>query len=199
MNSLLEPTPQGKRKFPWADARAVAAEICRELKPHCVPERLIVAGSLRRRKPMVGDVEVLYIPKMVPGIRTDMFAAPALADCVEARLEYLIEARRTIARRPNRLGNETWGDKNKLSVHLASGIPVDFFATTAPNWFNYLVCRTGPAELNIRISEAAQAKGWKWHPYKSGFTDREGNVIPVTSEREVFEFVNLKYLEPWER
>ena len=43
----------------------------------------------------------------------------------------------------------------------ASGIPVDFFATTEEAWFNYLVCRTGPAELNTRIASAASgASDW---------------------------------------
>ena len=37
------------------------------------------------------------------------------------------------------------------------------------------------------------------NPYGAGFTDGHGNLVPVTSERDVFELVGLKYLEPWER
>ncbi len=83
-----------------------------------------------------------------------------------------------------------WGEKNKLAVHVASGVPVDLFAATEANWFNYLVCRTGPGESNIAIASAAKAMGWQWHPYGTGFSrpvglGTEGRA--VASEREVFE------------
>jgi DNA polymerase/3'-5' exonuclease PolX len=88
--------------------------------------------------------------------------------------------------------------------HVASGIPVDLFATTEACWHNYLVCRTGPAESNIRIAAAAKARGWKWNPYGEGFS-RGGPLAgpeearALRSEREVFEFVGLPYTEPEER
>lgn len=46
------------------------------------------------------------------------------------------------------------------------------------------------------------AKGWKWRPYASGFSKQTlggEEWHPVTSEREVFEFVGLPFKEPWER
>lgn len=58
----------------------------------------------------------------------------------------------------------TWGDKNKLAIHIPSGIHVDFFATTERAWHNYLVCRTGGAENNIAISTAAQKKAGNGTP-----------------------------------
>lgn len=84
-------------------------------------------------------------------------------------------------------------------VHRASRIPVDLFATTREAWFNYLVCRTGPAESNTAIANAAIAKGWKWHPYDSGFTDQEGNWVYVRAERDVFDLVGLPYHAPPDR
>jgi DNA polymerase/3'-5' exonuclease PolX len=104
-----------------------------------------------------------------------------------------------LAKRTNVNGSEMWGHKNKLAVHVASGIPVDLFSARLGNWFNYLVCRTGGAESNMRIASAAQAKGWKWNPYGVGFTNETGSDVFVNSERDAFELVGLKYLEPWER
>jgi hypothetical protein len=49
---------------------------------------------------------------------------------------------------------------------------------------------------------AAQAKGWKWNPYGSGFSRAVGlgrEVHQVTREQDVFAFVGLPYLEPWQR
>lgn len=189
-----------KRKYPRVEAIAVAKELCDALKPHC--ERLIVAGSLRRRRMEVGDVEILYIPKLRPVEipAEDFFQAARVGqlDDAEARLDWLLE-QGVIAQRRNVRGATTWGAKNKLAVHVASGIPVDFFASSEASWFNYLVCRTGGAETNVRIASAAKAKGWQWNPYRAGFSRDGEPEFFAKSEQDVFEFVGLPYREPWER
>lgn len=199
--------PTEKKRYPRADAIAVVRELLPHLRPVCLPERVIVAGSLRRLKPTVGDIELLYIPEMKQIPSGDFFSRPITTPATDMILERLIESR-VIARRLNTAGHATWGPKNKLAVHLASGIPIDFFAATETNWYNYLVCRTGGAENNRAIATAAQARAWKWNPYDAGFTpvlsdgetrdpDREPYV--VTSERAVFDFLSLPYREPHER
>jgi len=182
-----------KPKYP----RAVALDVCRDLVKQLGPvcERLIIAGSLRRRKEEVGDVEILFIPKTGTVYTTSLFGEQgSLAD---AHIEDMITTGRLI-KRPNKNGGFTYGAKNKLMIHAASGVPVDLFTATEVNWWNYLVCRTGPAESNARIASLAIAKGFRWSPYGAGFTEGR-RIIPMNSEREVFAFVGLDYLEPWER
>jgi DNA polymerase (family 10) len=186
--------PPVKTKFPRAAALAVARDLQQWLSPFC--ERLIFAGSLRRRKASVGDVELLYIP-LFGTVRDGLFDTKQVS-AVDVRLEALL-AEGFLDKRLNVDGHTTWGEKNKLAVHAFSNIPVDLFAATPANWFNYLVCRTGSAENNTRIAAAAQNKGWKWNPYGMGFTDAHQRIIPVTCERDVFELAGLPYLEPWER
>src|SRR5436190_23971821 len=60
-------TEEPKQKFPRAAAVNVAREIVNRIRPFT--ERLLICGSLRRRKMEVGDVEVVYIPLFAP--RTD--------------------------------------------------------------------------------------------------------------------------------
>ena len=187
-----------KRKYPAADALAVARELCAALKP--VTNALIVAGSLRRRREFVGDVEILYIPLMSKKQDpAELLPLEIQADEAELVIWTLLCSRVLWKREHN--GGTSWGLKNKLAVHGASGIPVDLFAARPANWWCQVVCRTGSAESNIRICQAAQRRGWKWQPYGVGFTDRRGELIYhlVQSERDVFEAVGLKYLEPWER
>ena len=183
-----------KPKFPRAEAIAVARIIVDFLKPFC--ERLIVAGSLRRRRTAVGDVEILYVPKY--SAEPDGLFDTVRVNCVDRRLEQMLQCG-TISKRLNTLGSETWGERNKLARHTTSQIPVDLFEATTSNWFNYLVCRTGSAANNTRIASAAQAKRWKWHPYAAGFTDHQGNSVRVESEQDVFRLAGLPYLEPWQR
>ncbi|MGN6555627.1 MAG: hypothetical protein ACTHLW_18115 [Verrucomicrobiota bacterium] len=181
-----------KLRFPNAVGMKVAAELCAALKLTC--EKLVVAGSLRRRKATIGDVEILYISKCeVRQDPDDMFSkiTVKLADEVIASLE----KSGVLERRKNVNGSEMYGPKNKLMRHKETGLPVDLFAATPENWFNYLVCRTGPADSNTRICMAAQARGWKWNPYGVGFS-RGDEIQAVASEEEVFAFVGLPFEKP---
>jgi DNA polymerase/3'-5' exonuclease PolX len=103
-----------------------------------------------------------------------------------------------LAPRLNALGHQTVGPKNKL-MRAQSGIPVDLFTATEENWFNYLVCRTGPAALNQTIATAAQLRGWKWTPYGPGYQGPEGEIHRCASEEDVFHFIGMPYKAPNER
>lgn len=178
-------------KFP----RAVAIEAVREVLEvfGLACHRVIVAGSLRRQKQVVGDAEILYIPHCA--VDTDLFGnVTQRFDITDQALEWLL-VRGVIKKRENVNGATMWGPKNKFAVHVRTGVPIDFFRATHDNWWNYLVCRTGPSESNIAIAAAAERQGMKWHPYDKGFTTA-GHWIQVRSEEEVFATVGLPYKEP---
>lgn len=190
-----------KPKFPRALAIGVAREIVAALQPCCMTDRLIVAGSLRRRKAEVGDVEIVYVPiiEQRKGPSGDMFAPEAYRphNLADEAITLLIEGR-VLEPRTNTLGHAMMGDSNKLLRHLSTGVPVDLFAIAAPSWWNYVVCRTGGEQTNIRIASEAKRKGWRWSPYSPGFK-RAGQIRAMHSEQEVFSFVGLPYQEPWDR
>ena len=187
-----------KKRWPRAAALDVARELCAALKPNCL--RLIVAGSLRRMKAAVGDVEILYIPRFEDR-QFDMFTVAPVNLAEETISAWLGSG--VLSKRASKTGSFAWGAKNKLAVHRG-GIPVDLFAATEDNWWNYLVCRTGPADSNTRICMAAQERGWKWNPYGAGFSRGgplagEPDHYAVTSEEDVFRFVGLPYAQPGDR
>lgn len=185
--------------YPRKEAIAVARELCEILHP--LTERILVAGSLRRGKQLVGDVEILFIPKemMMPD-PASLFGEPIKTNLAELAFAQLLRDGR-LSKRPNKEGGTAWGPKNKLAVHEPSGIPVDLFTATEDNWACLSVCRTGSAANNERICNAAIAKGLKWAPYGLGFLDRktEDLVIRCRTEQEVYNAVGLQYREPWER
>ena len=185
-----------KQRWPLADAECVAMTLCDLLENTCV--RCVIAGSIRRRKPTVGDIQLLFIPHFADRqVPPDLF--PKRVSLADLQIEALLRTG-TLAKRLNKNGGTAWGEKNKLAVHVASGIPVDLFSATTENWFNYLVCRTGGTESNMALCNAAIAKGWKWNPYGTGFEKRAGyGRHVVTGERDVFEFVGLPYRVPEER
>lgn len=197
----------GKTKFPRALAIEVAKAICDAIRPAVVETTdggrfLKVCGSLRRRKDLVGDVEIVYVPALAAGLpTTDLFGATTpgqLINPVDGVLQELID-QGILARRLNKLGRPSWGDENKLAVHVPSGVPVDLFSTSRVAWWGYVACRTGSAESNTRIAGEALRKGWRWHPTAGHFRDVMGRKVPITSEEDVFRLVGLPYLEPHQR
>lgn len=184
------------RQFPRAEALAVANKFVEFLDRHCT--RCVIAGSLRRRRPLVSDIEILFVSKIVrvPD-PADMFGGTIEISAAVRAIEALLQVG-VISKRLNSKGSPTWGPENKLAVHNTSGIPVDFFATSEDRFFNALFVRTGPVALNKEVAAAALARGWEWHAYGDGFT-RGREAKRVKAERDVFDHVGLEYREPWAR
>jgi DNA polymerase/3'-5' exonuclease PolX len=183
-----------KERFANKIATEAAEEITTALHGGC--HRLEIAGSLRRKKPYVGDVEILYIPIFEDRkVNLLFWEETNLVDEAIGKLlqEGIIEKRSLANKRT------VWGMYNKLAIHTRTGIPVDFFRTSEATWFNYLVCRTGPASSNMRIASEALKRGWRWNPYSIGFSNQAGETHQVLSEADVFEFVGLPYLPPEKR
>lgn len=200
---VVDDAPETKRKYPRAAAVAVVRELLAVLTPQT--ERLIVAGSLRRLKGEVGDIEILYIPKWQKvRDQDDLFGAAVDQNVTAVLLDCLVTAG-YLEQRLNKNGSTMWGDENKYARHVRSGVPIDFFATTAEKWHNQLVVRTGPSASNIAIAAAAIERGWSWHTYGAGFTRGGGTSgrpfeeRVMGSEREVFEFVGMPFLPPEKR
>ncbi|KKL25821.1 hypothetical protein LCGC14_2401470 [marine sediment metagenome] len=164
-------------------AKVIAEKLKSLLAPVC--EKIEVAGSIRRRKPQVGDIELLVIPRYV-----------AAVDQLDREIGALM-IQGILGHRRTRRGSRIYGSKNKLLIHV-NGIGVDIFSTDEQCWPVALVVRTGGKETNKRIATAALRKGWRFHAYGSGFSTPDGEIV-CHSEREVFEAVGLRYLETWER
>lgn len=166
-------------------ARAIAGELKELLAPAC--EKIEIAGSIRRRKPEVGDIELLCIPRFEEGI-----------DLLERTLGYFM-LRQVFDYRRDKRGRITYGPQNKLLVHKPSGIGVDIFSTTEGCWAVAMVVRTGGKATNIEISTRAKERGLRFHAYGRGFTRADSSELVCRSEQDVFRAVGLRYLEPWER
>lgn len=179
-----------KQRWPRATAILLADEIKSELEPFC--ERIEIAGSLRREKLDVGDIEILYVPKFEDR-QADMFTTEPYDIANEKISEWLNNG--TISKRPGVDGRFTWGLKNKLAIHR-DGIPIDFFATTIPCWWVSLVIRTGGKESNLKLTNGAIAKGMHLNAYGEGVTLQNKTVIPATSEHHVFDLCGVTYSEP---
>ena len=179
-----------KRRFPFDLADLVGKSLTGQLSPAC--ERIELAGSIRRRRQDVGDIEILCIPK-VAGL--DLFGQPVEGDNELDRLCLELLDKGTFQFRLNSSGVKMYGPLNKYVVHAATGIPVDVFSTTPEQWGMAMVVRTGPADFCRAIMSRFQQLGLQGHAY-GGVSTAGGQLIECPTEEKVFELLQWDFLPP---
>lgn len=198
-----------KEKFPRADAEKLADHLMAlRYKLGDFSERWTIAGSIRRKKAFVSDVEVVYIPifderpkKVEPSAQMDLGIAPKEPEMEEfAYLDEAIEVligEGILEKRRKKDGAVMFGKWVKLLRHVRTGIPIDFFACTADGWWTTLVSRTGGKDSNLELATRALRLGYTWNPGGRGFTSlSDGSVVAVDSEEAAFQFVGMPCLPP---
>jgi DNA polymerase/3'-5' exonuclease PolX len=185
-------------RLPLAVARSVAIELAGLLAPACV--RIRIAGSIRREKADIGDIDLVCEPKIereAAGLFGDQFIERDLLHDLCCRLADA----GTLERRRDKNGRPTWGPNLKRAVY--SGLSVDLQAVTDPTtWGAWYLIRTGPAEFNKAIvtpvwQGGKMPAGFEWH---SGFQlHRYGGRVETPTEGDIFEALGYVYQEPSER
>ena len=188
-----------KIKFPLADAHSLALQMMltsgHDLGAACA--RWEIAGSIRRKKALVGDIEIIFVPvvRAVPPPQLELgMGLPTTPVTVSVMDEKLNELMRKgiLAMRPSVTGSTMCGPLVKLLVHVPTGIPIDFFACTAQGWWTTLVSRTGGKASNTELAWRANRLGFTWNPGGVGFTRLgDGAEFPILSEEEAFRFVGM--------
>jgi DNA polymerase/3'-5' exonuclease PolX len=164
------PSTGAGRRLPLPEAQRRADELMAALRATRVPlDRLVYAGSLRRRREDVGDLDLLATTRGDP------------RKVMEAFL-HLPTVRQV------RLSGET-----KTTVVLDGGLQVDL-RVVAPEAFGaawqYF---TGSKDHNIRLRTLAQQKGWKVNEYGL-YRGEERTDAPT--EEDVYAAVGLPLIPP---
>ena len=161
-------------KYPYEEAMEQALQVKAALAPHC--ERIEIAGSIRRKKLMVGDIEIVAIPKPY---EVGLFASgivPVVNQWDKVKGELPCKYTQRI---------------------LPSGIKLDLFFATPDNWGYILAIRTGPADYSAQVLAA----GWVKRGYKGqgGMLWNGSNPVPVREEQDLFNLLALPWAEPENR
>jgi DNA polymerase/3'-5' exonuclease PolX len=191
-------------------ARGKALELVAKLAPHC--ERVEIAGSIRRGKKQVKDIDLVAIPKMASSTtllgvtddvsKTDFYAAVrGELWSITAEGTKLIRGTSYISRGGN--PPHTFATRDE-------SISVDIYLATVETWATLLLIRTGSAEHNIWLASRAKSCGGRLHADGSGLelpgqydplAQRNVNmrVLRPQSEEEVFKALGIPFAEPRER
>jgi len=150
------------------EAQSIANEVYYRLKPHC--EKIVVAGSIRRQKAEIRDIDLVLIPANLGLLSQEI----------------------------NRLGPPVL-DGEKLRRVNFNGTQVDIYYANQKTWATLLLIRTGSKENNIRLCSRARSLGMKLKANGDGVIDVDGKLIPIESEEQVYKVLKLPYQEPWKR
>ncbi|MDG7007507.1 MAG: DNA polymerase/3'-5' exonuclease PolX [Nitrososphaerota archaeon] len=125
-----------------------------------------MAGSLRRGKSTVGDLDLLATdPRVVDAVK----GCPGVAQVLES------------------------GPK-RTSVRLEEGVQVDVRVFAEDEYGAALVYFTGSKDHNIALRNLAIEEGWKLNEY--GLFDRAGARLAGRTEEEVYRKLGMAYIPP---
>ncbi len=153
----------------------ISEDILEDLRSHPEVIRCSLAGSQRRHRETIGDIDFLVSSKE-PTIVIEDFAGHELVESVLVKGE------------------------TKTSVILAGGIQADLRVVTDAEFPFALAYFTGSKEHNIVMRQRAIARGLRLNEYglfKSKEETRDPELlVPCQTEEEIFEKLDLAYIPP---
>lgn len=180
----------GIGKIELAEARVVADKVLKHIEP--AMKRIEVAGSIRRQKQTVGDIELV-----------------AIVDDRDKLYRLISDVGQTI--KPGVPGVVPWtpkADSRYVRVRLEEGMNLDLFVASPENWGGLFLMRTGSASgsdgnaFNGFVPRIF--KRWKTLSGGGRMTDAmptmpDGTQLPVYEEQDFFDLLEMDFVPPTER
>jgi DNA polymerase (family 10) len=157
--------PAAERRFKLAMAEAESDSLVAYLHDS---GRVIVAGSYRRRRDTVGDLDIVVTSEQGPTVGEKLTRYDNVAD--------------VLAHGPTR-----------TTVVLRSGIQVDMRAVPEKSYGAALMYFTGSKAHNIALRGLANDRNWKLNEY--GLFSGKRRIAGVTEE-EIYQKLGLAYIPP---
>ncbi len=165
----IEVFKRGQERMYLGDALSLATEIANKLKALKDVKKIEVAGSIRRRKETIGDIDILVISNN-PSVVMDFFTKLPNIDFVQSKGE------------------------TKSSVTLKEGLDCDLRVLDEKSFGAALNYFTGSKEHNVHLRQIAIKKGWKLSEY--GLFDKTDKQIAGKTEEELYNKLGMVYIEP---
>ncbi len=161
-----------KERIHIIEAYPMAQEVLSYVKEAEGIEKASVAGSLRRFKETIGDIDILVsAPKSLWRSIHEHFVSYPEAESILARGE------------------------TKSSIVLKNGRQVDLRTVEPESWGSALQYFTGSKEHNVRLRDIAKEKGLKVNEY-GVFVASTGERLGGKEEEEVYRLVGMVWIPP---
>jgi DNA polymerase (family 10) len=164
----IEFLKRSKGRFLLGDILPVAEEVLEKLRKVKGVERADMAGSLRRMKETIGDVDFLVVSRDPEGVMNVFVSLPGV--------------------------EKIWAKgKTKSSVRMAEGFDMDVRVIAPESYGAALQYFTGSKEHNIALRKIAIGRGFKLSEY--GLFKGSKNVV-AKAEEEIYRRLGLQWIPP---
>ncbi len=164
----IELLKRGRERMTLAQAMQVADEFIGALKKLSEVKRISVAGSLRRQKETVRDIDILMISKKPKKIMDVFTGLPDVATVLAK-------------------------GETKSSVRTKGDVQVDCRVEEEKSFGAALLYFTGSKNFNIRLRQLAIKRGLKINEYG---VFRKNRFVCGKTEEEIFKILGISYIEP---
>lgn len=168
----IEIWEKSKERIALVEAYPMAQDVVEYMKRLRVIENISVAGSIRRMKETIGDIDIL----------------------VSAKKEKWKEIHEHFVKYPEIMEILAKGE-TKSSVILKTGRQVDLRTVEPISWGAALQYFTGSKQHNIRIRDIAKEKGLKVNEYGVFRADTEER-LGGEKEEEVYNLLGMQWIPP---
>ena len=171
----VEARKQYAGSFRLGDIAGVAEILLEEIKELPDVLQASIAGSYRRRKEVVHDLDFL-VSTREPAFVAEFFVKHPLVETVLSH------------------------GSTKSSVRLKTGIQADLRVVTPEQFPSALNYFTGSKEHNIALRSRALARGWTLNEYRLGPDEKAKStpdpIPPIHTEADLYRALGLDYIEP---
>ena len=164
----IEFIKQHKGEFLFGDVYPLAMKIREGFERFTRPELVAVCGSIRRRKEIVRDIDILVAGGDPKKLSTHFLSLPEVAEVIAE-------------------------GETKTSCRLSSGIEADLRVVTEESYPCALIYFTGSKEHNVKLRGIAKKRDLKLNEYG---LFKNGDSIPFRTEEDVYKFLGLSYIAP---
>jgi DNA polymerase (family 10) len=158
-------------RFRLGSVTALVEGMLETLRLHPEVSRVAVAGSYRRAKETVGDLDFLVATKEGALVCEDFTTLPQVESVIAC------------------------GD-TKASVRLHNGMHCDLRAVKNSEFPFALQYFTGSKEHNVALRSLALKKGWSLNEYGLNPLNPEETPPRVEEEKDIYRLLGLQYIEP---
>ncbi len=176
-----------KNKRPHYEVMQIAEQIVSRLEVAC--HRLEIAGSLRRGAGMVGDIEIVAVPRL----EVDLFGVPT----GKSEVDRLIADWKMVIVKD--------GQKQKQFIVETTGgyeYQVDLFLQPDPaTWGVNFLIRTGSRNFSRKMVTLRSKGGYMPSGYRvqGARVWFHGELIETPEEKDIFRLWGMSYVPPKER
>jgi DNA polymerase (family 10) len=151
------------------DASSAAGRLLRQLRELDVVENVEIAGSLRRWKETIGDLDIVV-------------ASTSSQEVMNAFVDF------------PEIGRVRGKGDTKTSVELVDGLKVQLWVQSPDRFGSTLQYATGSASHNVKLREVALSKGLSLSEH--GFKTDDGEEILCNAETDVYETLGIDWIPP---